>query len=284
MSVDRPQDSQGLPTPANLNQQATTISQALYTPRKQAVAQETVTHLQQTDAAFVTRPDAEVNSSCRIPAPLFVQVPPTPDKVRNLLEHPLPYDASMNEVIKERDALWDELDTMRTHLDASRRIIEGHNATMALQDMALKKLTQKLYWKEKRKSQMNELLNKKVGRYLTSDGFAGAIQKGQAARRLRLTERVVRAHNRQLNKGKVQWRKKATERKKKQRAIDLRRWEMEKERCRKEGLRLPPKPKAPAREPTPDRFKTDKDNSPSVPGNCDSDVDGGSFRQWRSCS
>lgn len=227
----------------------------LFTPRKQRAVEEAITHLRETDAAFVTHPAEHVTSNDQLPPAIFVQVPPTPEKARRLLQAPLDPSSRQEDLVQENIELRAQLDAMRSRLDGARRIVEGSNATVAITQVGYSQMSRKLHWKEQNKSVKNKLLSTKVGRYITSDRFREVVAADHTARKVMAKEKVARNQQRQLRKEAAAWRKSATERKKNRRKRDLALYEKARAAAQHKGVRLPQKPKAPPREPTPERFR-----------------------------
>ncbi|KAI0082936.1 hypothetical protein BDY19DRAFT_929224 [Irpex rosettiformis] len=227
----------------------------LFTPRKRQAVAEAVTHLRQANAASLTHFTSQSPSSARLPTVPFIQIPPTPEKARRLLRAPLDRFAGYEDVVKENNELRAQLEGMRSMLDGARRIVEGSNAELAITQLGYSQMARKLYWKKKSKSIKNRLLSTKVGRYITSDRFREVVAEEAKARKVKEKEKTAREQRWKLRKEATVWRKAATQRKKERRKRELALYEKARSDAQRQGNRLPTKPKAPPREPTPERFR-----------------------------
>lgn len=235
------------------------------TPRRHA-ATALRTQLQQTSVAFVFGPPEDVTSQDTLPRLLFMHTAPTPHKTRRLLQKPriTDNDQAPEEIRTENQLLWEALDDFVGRHDSSRRMIEGQNAQMALQELTVEVQRKKLVSKEERKgSRKDKLLSTKVGRWLTGDAFRAAVHEDNEDRARKLADKESAADIRARKKAKAEWRKDEVRGRKEIRERDLQAYEVEHARwkSRNEGKtrgkkeKAPVKPKPPVRAATPDRFE-----------------------------
>ncbi len=216
-------------------------------------------NLQGTSAAFLTRPLEEINSHCHLPQPQIVDAPTLSRESQTILREPVPI--TMQALQAQNNRLRGALREAEGHIQASGRIIEAQNVTMALQAVGYEEQVRKLGAKEqKMRSNRQKLLLKKTGRHLTGNEFRAAAAQDTATRDANKARREAAKSNREvraaLKQAHKNWRAEEVAGRRARRVADIAKWERACEECRAKGIRCPKKPRAPKRAATPVDLKT----------------------------